>query len=167
MELAVNVGSNCSYTSPVSRLTWVEDREYTPGSWGRIGGKDKSYTSEIKGTEDNPLFQTEARNIKGYRFDVPDGEYELELGFADNSLNGPGLAYLLDHKESGENESSTFAIKVNGELIEPSLTPSSDNGYSFPIIRRYIVNSTGNALNIEFLPISGEPFLNSIKIRKI
>lgn len=33
VELAVNVGSNCSYTSPVSRLTWVEDREYTPGSW--------------------------------------------------------------------------------------------------------------------------------------
>lgn len=51
-ELAVNTGSGCSYTSPVSSLTWVADREYTPGGWGRIGGKNKNVTSEIKGTAD-------------------------------------------------------------------------------------------------------------------
>lgn len=34
VELAVNVGSDCFYTSAESHLTWLPDQEYRPGSWG-------------------------------------------------------------------------------------------------------------------------------------
>lgn len=38
-ELAINVGSNCYFTSDISNLTWLPDQPYTAGGWGYIGGK--------------------------------------------------------------------------------------------------------------------------------
>lgn len=46
-ELAINVGSNCYFTSDISNLTWLPDQPYTAGGWGYIGGKAHSTTSEI------------------------------------------------------------------------------------------------------------------------
>lgn len=49
-ELAINVGSNCYFTSDISNLTWLPDQPYTAGGWGYIGGKAHSTTSEIYNT---------------------------------------------------------------------------------------------------------------------
>ncbi|MBD5358995.1 MAG: DUF4982 domain-containing protein [Bacteroides sp.] len=167
VELAVNVGSNCSYISPVTGLTWVEDRIYSPGKWGRTGGKNKRVTAEIKGTEDLPLFQAMAENVEGYRFDVPDGDYELELGFADPSGNSPALAYMLGH-ESVKNDAATrFAIVINGKTAAESFSPSELNGSKFASITKYIIPSADNSIDIKFIPITGTPFLNTIKLRKL
>ena len=57
-ELAINVGSNCYFTSDISNLTWLPDQPYTAGGWGYIGGKAHSTTSEIYNTLDGPIYQT-------------------------------------------------------------------------------------------------------------
>jgi len=83
VELAVNVGSDCFYTSTESHLTWLPDQEYKPGSWGYVGGKKHDATTEVFGTLDCPLYQTMQTDLESYCFDVPAGEYELEILFSD------------------------------------------------------------------------------------
>lgn len=165
-EIAVNVGSNCCYVSPVSGMTWVEDRDYSPGSWGRTGGEMKNSTSEIFGTPDGALFQSAAKGIEGYRFDVPDGEYELELGFADTSGRGSALAYMLERKTDDASKGAVFSIVANGEILEKDFSPCNANGYCFACIRKYIVKAKDGAIDIRFIPVTGQPFLNAIKLRR-
>lgn len=92
---AINVGSNCYFTSEASGLTWVPDREYTPGCWGHIGGKQLTSTSEVAGTPDVPLYQSMLTGQEAYQLDVPDGIYELELFYHKKVGEGEKSAYLL------------------------------------------------------------------------
>ncbi|MGN0282075.1 MAG: glycoside hydrolase family 2 protein [Prevotella sp.] len=78
-ELAINVGSNCYYTSSVNNLTWLPDRQYEPGKWGWIDGKQRSTTSEVFNTVDGPIYQTWLEDLTEYRIDAPAGIYEVEL----------------------------------------------------------------------------------------
>ena len=82
-ELAINVGSNCYFTSDISNLTWLPDQPYTAGGWGYIGGKAHSTTSEIYNTLDGPIYQTWREGNWSYKIDAPIGEYEIELLIAD------------------------------------------------------------------------------------
>ena len=58
-ELAVNVGSNAQYFDG-SGPVWVEDRAYTPGSFGYVGGKAALMAREIviTDTKQTPLYVT-------------------------------------------------------------------------------------------------------------
>lgn len=167
VELAVNVGSNCSYTSPLSGMTWVADREYTPGSWGRIGGKRKNVTAEISGTDDIPLYQSMAEEIEGYRFDVPDGDYEIELGFADPAGDHEKIAYMLGNGQESADNISSFSIKLNDDILEESFSPASVNGNKFAIRKKYLTTAKDGAITLTFIPLKGKTILNSIKLRKI
>ncbi|MFG6427867.1 hypothetical protein [Lepagella muris] len=91
--MAVNVGSNCSYTSPESGLTWVADRIYTPGSWGRIGGTGKNSNS----------------------FDISVNGKMLHHHFAPAAQNGHKFAL---RKKYIINSSSNDGIIVNLNVIE-------------------------------------------------
>lgn len=48
----------------------------------------------MKNTRNVPLLQTKRKDIKAYRFDLSDGEYEVELLFAD--LNAPSERVTYD-----------------------------------------------------------------------
>lgn len=69
-ELAINVGSNCYFTSDISNLTWLPDQPYTAGGWGYIGGKAHSTTSEIYNTLDGPIYQTWREGNWSYKIDA-------------------------------------------------------------------------------------------------
>ena len=96
-ELAINVGSNCYFTSDISNLTWLPDQPYTAGGWGYIGGKAHSTTSEIYNTLDGPIYQTWREGNWSYKIDAPIGEYEIELLIADVTKPAAQLANLLSH----------------------------------------------------------------------
>ena len=95
-ELAINVGSNCYFTSDISNLTWLPDQPYTAGGWGYIGGKAHSTTSEIYNTLDGPIYQTWREGNWSYKIDAPIGEYEIELLIADVTKPAAQLANLLN-----------------------------------------------------------------------
>ena len=87
-----------------SDLCWLPDQAYTPGSWGYVGGEvfyrspgRIGTTAEVKNTRNVPLLQTKRKDIKAYRFDLSDGEYEVELLFAD--LNAPSARVTFDLAE--------------------------------------------------------------------
>lgn len=167
LELAVNVGSNCFFTSNESRLTWLPDQPYTAGSWGYIGGKEKGTQTEITNTTDGPLFQTLRNDIEGYRFDVPEGVYEVEFIFTDIFRENAGIAYQLGNKGEQENRENAFSIYVNGKLLEEDISPCRTSGYFHALRKRYNITNDRDNIDIRFRSTSGKSFLNGIKLRKI
>ena len=167
LELAVNVGSHCFFTSDVSNLTWVPDQPYTPGSWGHIGGEATSTNTEITGTPDNPLFQTLQAGIEGYRFDLPQGTYEVELLFADIFRATQASAYLLGSDKGQEDSNSRFTITANGQVLEAGFAPGRENGHFRAIRRKYIIRNDGDGIELRFRAESGKTFLGGIKLRRL
>lgn len=125
-ELAVNVGSECYYTSDHSQLTWVADKPYTEGSWGYIGGNEKQTQTEIHGTREGPLFQTWREGGDGYRFDVANGTYEIEVMLTKDMAaydGGEAAVYLLGRADTAKGlsaERHRYTQKVDdGRIIIP------------------------------------------------
>lgn len=167
-ELAINVGAHCEYHAPDSQLAWVADRPYTAGSWGYVGGEDYQSQNEVKLAADVPLMQTQRRGIEAYRFDVPEGCYELELSWADLSATQPGTAYLLGRSGGESAVAGSFALLVNGQMVETALTPADLVGPTARLCRKYVVNVAGTeGLRVDFKGIQGKTFLNAIKLRKL
>ncbi len=168
VELAVNVGSRCSYTSGESGLTWLPDRPYEPGGWGWIGGRERSVQTEIAATADGPLFQTVREGIEGYRFDLPQGDYEVELLFADVDRPVETAAYLLGREAAGAEEGgSRFEIRINGRTVEEDFSPARDNGPFRAVRRRYEVRNEADSVEIRLNPRQGKCFLSGVKLRKL
>ena len=167
-ELAINVGSNTFYTAPESNLSWLPDREYIDGSWGYMGGKEESTQTQIIGTSDNPLFQTLRTSPEAYRFDVPTGEYEIELLFADIFHTSASIAHNLGSENKSSNMDNKFDIIINDNVVEESVDLKNTVGHFYAIKKRYIVKVENDKYIIVKLEAkSGKTFLNGIKIRKL
>ena len=69
---------------------WSPDQAYQQGSWGYVGGKTYSTGSAIANTTDDPLYQKVRYANFRYQFDVPNGEYEVTLYFAEISHKSVG-----------------------------------------------------------------------------
>lgn len=167
LELAVNVGSNCFYTSDESQLTWLPDQPYTEGGWGYLGGESKSSQTQIINTPDGPLFQTLRNEIEGYCFDVPNGTYEIEFLFTDIFRENAPTVYQLGRNTDTENRENSFDIIINGEVAEDSFSPCHESGYFHALRKRYNITNFRNKIEIRFPARNGNSFLNGIKLRKL
>ena len=166
LELAVNVGSDCFFTSDESQLTWVPDRPYTKGSWGYVGGKPQSSQTEIHQTADGPLYQTLREGLQAYRFDAPEGTYEVELLFADIFKTSETVAYQLGRTEGTQTGQNRFRVVCNGQLLE-ELDPGETNGHFQALRKKYIIRNASDHINLKFEVVAGKCFLNGIKLRKL
>lgn len=168
LELAVNAGSRCFFTSDESGLTWLPDQPYTPGGWGYIGGREEATKTEIHNTADGPLFQTLRKDIEGYRFDLPAGTYEVELLFSDIFRRGASAAYLLGQEGQQENGENTFSISVNGETLQEAFSPGRESGYFHALRRKYLITTDREYIDLRFHAADGSTcFLNGIKLRPV
>ena len=167
LELAINVGSYCFYTSDESNLTWLPDQPYTENGWGYIGGESKSSQIQIKNTNDGPLFQTLRNGIEGYRFDVPNGVYEIEFLFTDIFRENATTVYQLGHNSDVENRENRFDIIINDQTIEESFSPCRESDYFHALRKRYNITNFRNKIEIRFSVRNGKSFLNGIKLRKL
>lgn len=167
-ELAINVGSNCFFTSALSKLTWLPDRPYVPGSWGYVSGEARSTTSEIVNTVDVPLYQTRREGEFTYKIDAPDGNYEVELLMADVTRPAAQLANLLGKNKSEETAGETrFNIVICGRQVETNFSPADGGRYRTAFKRRYIVCNEEGCITIALEAVKGEPFISGIKVRKL
>lgn len=167
LELAINVGSQCFFTSDESQLTWLPDQPYTAGSWGYIGGKEQETKTEIHHTADGPLFQAFRNDLEGYRFDLPKGVYEVELLFTDIFSQNSSAAYLLEQDGKQESRENSFNISINGNMVEEKFSPCKESNYFHALRKKYIINNETDHLEIRFQAVSGHSFLNGIKLRTI
>lgn len=169
VELAVNVGSDCFYTSDESRLTWLPDREYRPGSWGYVGGKKHDTTTEVVKTSDCPLYQTMRVDLESYQFDVPAGTYEVEFLFADVFRPREKSIYLLGRDDTSVTaaQGNCFRMDINGQPMEAAFNPGMEADYYQAVKRRYVVAHGGGTLKVSFQAVKGHAFLSGIKLRKL
>ncbi len=171
-ELAVNVGSGCYFRSDDSGLSWIPDREYTPGGlYGHIGGKRSVSQDEISLTADGPLFQRCVTGLEEYRLDVAPGDYEVELLFAELASPSAQSAYMLGHNAGSDgNKWTSMDILINGRKVEEAFSPGSTAGVKTMVRRKYTAHVDGErGISISFAPSTDgvTTSLSAIKIRKI
>lgn len=161
-EIAVNCGSY-SYVNNDSEndYLWFPDQAYVKGSWGFVGGEPHFRDAErigtdrnIKGTTLDPVFQTQLRGIGSYRFDVPEGDYELTLLFAET-----------DHGQTADER--TFDVSVNGRKVLEELNLSKRYGTNRAVRIRFDVSVKEEGISVDFIPLKGEAVLNGIALRKV
>ncbi len=139
-EMAVNVGSQCYYTSPKSGVIWLPDQPYQQGGWGYVGGKQQSSQGEIHATDDGPLYQTWLEGLEAYCFDVDAGTYELELLYVSEPSGSQSSVYNLGQQ----------AATVGRHAIH----------------KKVVVDHGGGTLTVRF-PYGDAPArLSAIKLRK-
>lgn len=166
-ELAINVGSNCFFTSNLSNLTWLPDQPYTDGGWGYVGGEARGTTSEIFQTLDGPLYQTWREGEWSYKIDAPVGEYEIELLMADVTRPSAQLANLLGKGGQESHLAATrFHVTICGKQVETNFSPADGGRHLTAFKRRYIVQNETGCITISATPVEGKPFLAGLKVRK-
>jgi len=172
-ELGINVGSNCYFTDDQSGFTWVPDKAYTPGSWGYVEGTiQRSFPErigiqvEIKGTRNIPLYQTARKGLKAYKFDVPDGEYEVTLGFAEPGANNTFIINDLGFNANNTKDNNVFSVSINGCEKISALDLLHTYGAVTAVDKTFIISTEqGKGITIDFTALKGETLLSAIKIR--
>ena len=176
LELAVNVGSKCFFTSDESQLTWIPDQVYTKGGWGYIDedlssqeNKAENTQTEIINTTDGPLYQTLRSGLKGYRFDVPEGRYEVELLLADIYQKKEELPYQLGRQGESLSWGNSFHIVINDVQVEENCCVSKEAGAFHAVKKRFVVlvGREEKKIEVRLETVNGKNFLNGIKIRKL
>lgn len=151
-EISVNVGGHAHYL-PKHGDGWVPDRQYKRGGWGAVGGEDKLTHHNILNSHMEPLYQFYREGLNSYRFDVPDGEYELELFFAEPEYQKPGKR--------------VFSVAVNERNILNQLDLAGQFGAGWPFSKKIsVLAKDGDGIRITFKDLKGEPILNGIRLRK-
>jgi beta-galactosidase len=152
-ELAIDVGSRAQFTD--SSAVWEGDQPYAPGSFGYVGGDAKKFDKDlpIKSTSQAPLYFTYRSGLDGYRVDVPNGEYDVELLFAEP------LALAAGER--------VFDVAINGKTVIPRLDLAAQNGVAnaTPMTFRTSV-ADGKGLSISFHSIHGDAILNAIHVTR-
>lgn len=179
-ELNVLLGSNRNFTEFGQRVCWVAEKEYTEGSWGYVGGspyRPKSGSGSLPAaeinlydTDNDPMYQTQRRNLKAFKADVPDGKYSVYLHWAE--LIKPlaeALAYNLGRNSVYEEQSErVFSVEVNGKCIFDRLNVLESVGPARPLVVKVDVDvEDGEGIDIALKPVSGETMLTAVRIIKI
>ncbi len=171
IDVAINAGSNCDFWDEKNQIFWLADHPYSKGSWGYIDGKvfrkspDRiGTTAEISNTENTPLFQTKRENITEYRFDLPKGKYRITLGFSDLYNSPKAEAYDLSKKQKNNVAINIFDVEINGKQILKNFSPYQLSGNNSAIIQTFEIGTTTSEIKISFIPKSGKPFVNAIRI---
>lgn len=154
-EIAINAGG--SYAVVDGRGTvWEAGRRYVPGSWGHEGEDGRAVLTHhrVFDTDDDPLWQDTREGVEGYRFDVPDGEYRLELGFLETEHDVPGRR--------------VFDVGVNGSRWLHRLDLAQAAGRHVPLIRTLPVRAeAGGGIVVQLRALRGQTTLSTVRLRRL
>jgi beta-galactosidase len=160
-EIAVNAGGNVSYIDAAG-VIWEPDQPYTPGSWGYLGDASEDHWKAVPGvlrppilgTDDDPLYQAFRRGAEGYRFDVADGDYELELRFMEHWPNNPGQR--------------VFRVSCNGVVLIDKLDIAEAYGSRRAASRTFQTRaSNGGGVHVRFDAIAAKPVVSALRVRRV
>ncbi|MBN2088212.1 choice-of-anchor D domain-containing protein [candidate division KSB1 bacterium] len=100
LRFAINSGGSGFYDH--NGKYWAADQPYNAGSFGYVSSDIGTYetTDPISNTSDDVLYQSERSTMSSYRFDVPNGNYKVQLLFAEIWFTNPGRR-IMDVKLEG------------------------------------------------------------------
>jgi hypothetical protein len=117
-----------------------------------IGGKTEAYLNNVvSGAGNNPVYQTLRSGVKGYRFKVTNGTYNVTLHFQEPV-----------YKEAGKR---VFAVKLQGNEVIKELDIYKTAGEFTALTRSFenIVVQDGE-LRLAFVKIAGNPCISAIEV---
>lgn len=178
-NINVMLGSTRYFLDPETREVWMPDQPYRKGSFGHIGGVPYRIESEgrtpfgtdkaISHTKNDPVYQTQQVGIEEYRLDVPTGQYELVLHFAE--LEG-GKSTHLAYNLGSENERDRtlqkriFDVSLNGKIILENFDIEKRYGLGNAVQIKIPLFVTDQGISIKFTKKQNEPVLNALQLRK-
>ncbi len=177
-DILINCGSNCSFTDNSGQI-WMADIAYKSSGFGYTGGSP--YTTwmgvrlgsdkDILGSEDDPLFQTQRVDPVSYKFDVPNGIYEVTLCIAELQSNKERrqVIYNLGAGKDDETKPANriFSIAINGQVLADSLDAAIDYGAERAItITVPITVYDDKGIDVSFINKQGSAIINGIKVHK-
>jgi beta-galactosidase len=178
-EIAVNVGSHFYFIDEARNdYIWVPDKPYEEGSWGYVGGKmylrdfeeQVGSSREIIGTDIDPIYQTQRYGLDEYRFDVPNGRYEVTLYFSE-LISGWFLDQYLEHTDKdidAEDYQRVFSVEANGQPLLTKMNLAEHYGPNKAITKKWVVEvKDGEGLRLNFEGIKDVPVVNGIRLRKM
>lgn len=178
-ELNVMLGSNRYFEDREAGIVWMPEQPYTPGSWGYIGGnvvrpKTKAGTLpstsvNIMLTENDPIFQTQRKELQSFKADVQDGQYAVYLYWANLAVNAAGkLIYNLGNNAVNDGKmQSVMNVRINSQPVISHFNLNEMNT-SNAIVKKVlvdVVDKKGITVNLE--AVEGKTVLNAIRIVKL
>lgn len=179
-NINVMLGSTRYFLDPETGEIWMPDQPYRKGGFGHIGGQPYQFESNgrtpfgtdkaIDHTDNDPVYQTQQVGIEEYRLDVPTGQYELVLHFAE--LEGGktvDLAYNLGSQAESETtlERRVFDVSLNGKLILEDFNIEERYGLANAVQVKVPLFVTDQGISIRFTKKQNEPVLNAVQLRKL
>ncbi len=163
IEFFVNCGADVNMADSLGRH-WLADQEHSTGSWGYVGDPLVWSTKRsILGADDPLVYQTQRfgdGGSFGYRFDVPNATYEVELRFAE--IYAP-----ID-----EPRKRVFDVQLEGQTVLDNFDVVGEAAGQFrALTRSFTVEVSDEQLNITFARDWTEgvdnPIINAIRVTKI
>jgi len=150
--IAVNAGGHYAVVADDGTV-WEAGRAYEPGGWGHVGGHAVLSHHRIYDTSDDPLWQDTLAGASAYRFDVPDGDYELRLGFVEVEHDAPGAR--------------VFDVQVNGRTLVRDLDLAAARGRYAPVEYATRVRASQGSGVVVALPAKiGESTLSTLRLSR-
>ncbi len=130
---------------------WSTDQAWN-NDWGYLGGSARSKSNAVAGTNDDALYQKYRENPGEYRFQVPNGAYQVTLKFAEFDVSN--------------GTDRVMRISMEGVVVENALSIWGLVGRYVALDRVYVVNVTDGILNIAFAQNGGRkvPVVSAIHI---
>ena len=149
---SLDSGSDGSVTDPTGD-TWGPDRTWTDGSYGSVGNTSAVRTKKpVEGATDERLYATATKGALEYRFDsLPDGVYQVDLGFAE--INGalPG--------------ERVFDVMAEGVEKVTALDIAKETGGAHRALdKTFTVTVTDGRLNLRLVAHTGKTLVNAVRV---
>lgn len=186
---AINIclGSQRQFIDLQKKEIWLPSQAYKMGSWGNIGGEAfkiknsgrQAYGTDknIRGTFNDPVYQTQLVGLDGYQLDVPKGKYEITLHFAELMGNGiqSVLPYNLDSlievsKSANKEvpEQRIFDVYLNDKQVIKNLNLASTYGVANSVQKKFdCVVADDKGIRLLFKSIKGKAVLNALQVKRI
>ena len=162
----INCGGDC-YTDEFGQQ-WHQDSWKYSHSWGNdfenihpYQASQRHITEQIYGTQSQELFQyfRFGRHRLWYDFDVPEGDYRIELYFVE-PWHGKGGGVNDDYEGM-----RIFDVAVNGETVINDLDPWAEAGYCGAMKRVVNAKAINGKLHISFPEVkAGQAIICGIAI---
>lgn len=178
--LSLNCGDYRSFYDDKVDQAWLPEKAYSKGSWGYIGGKvykmkktprqQHGTNQPIKGTNCEPVYQTQRIGIKQYRFDVPAGMYEVTMHFSElTGKKAAALPYELTGSDDAPSKAKNreFTVNANGAPIIEQISLARDYGSFRAVkIKTFVAVESGEPLVLDFVPTKEDAVINGIELNK-
>lgn len=172
--ICVLLGTDRWFTDNTTGQVWQPEQAYQTGAHGYTGGHRFSVQTnhgrlpaadaDIMNTHNDPIYQTARLGIREYRFDVPDGAYELTLYFAELEQQGEVAmsvynlgSKVLDTGFAGRK----MTVSVNGQEVCRDWQPEWNKAEEKTVS---VVATNGEGIVVSFHATQGETILNAIKL---